>query len=252
MFTTNSSAIAERHVQYQAAGRRFDGLLIEPPGQTGAPRAAVLVLHGGAGSTEHERQRARMLAELGYVALVPDLFGEVFTSREQGIAVISALAADPPALRARLACALGFMADWPGVDRSRLAAVGFCFGGHAALELARSGAPLRAAVSIHGGLTSRAPAAARAVHASILVCTGAADPFVTREHRTAFEEEMTAAGADWQLHVYSGAMHGFSERPTAGRPARPGVGYHEAADARSWAAARDLLRQTLTASSAVP
>jgi dienelactone hydrolase len=235
----------EDRVAYESDERKFEGVIFQPAGDAGNSRPAVLVLHGGAGPGAHERARARMLAELGYVAFVPDLFGEVFANRERGIAVITDLVANPSRLRARVAAALAWITARPGVDPARIAALGFCFGGHAALELARSGSNIRAVVSIHGGLICRAPAVAGQVRASILVCTGAADPFVTREHRSAFEDEMTAARADWQMHLYSGAMHGFSEQPAPGSATRPGVGYDQNADRRAWTAACDLLQQTI-------
>ena len=187
-----------------------------------------------------------MLAELGYTAFVPDLFGETFTSREHGIATITALVGDPTRLRGRLSDALACMRARPTVDPARVAAIGFCFGGLAALELARSGADLRAAVAFHGGLTSRAPAAPGAITATIRVCTGAADPFVTREHRAAFEDEMTRAGADWQHLVLGNATHGFTEgRPADVKASSPGAAYHEPSDRRSWTAMQALLAERL-------
>jgi dienelactone hydrolase len=236
----------EQSIAYGSAGRTFDALLFEPDLAPGTARAAVLVFHGGAGLGEHERRRACMLAELGYVAMAPDLFGETFASRERGMAVILGLVTDPPALRSRLFDALSFLRSVPGVDASRIAAIGFCFGGLAALELARSGADVRAVVSFHGGLTARAPAAPGGVKADILVCTGALDPFVPREDRSAFEDEMTRAGASWQLEVYSNALHGFTERGTSdGDSRRPGTQYDEAADRRSWRSMRGLLEEAL-------
>jgi dienelactone hydrolase len=233
-------------IEFVSGGRGFGGLFVEPDAQHTQPRPAVMVLHGGAGLGAHERERAGMLAELGYAAFAPDVFGEAFTSREHGIATITALVGDPPTIRSRLADALACLRARPGVDPSRLAAIGFCFGGLAALELARSGADLRAVVSFHGGLTARAPAAPGVVKAAVLACTGAADPFVTREHRNAFEEEMTHAGVDWQHHVYANARHGFTEGKL-GEPTvpRPGSGYHEPSDRRSWAAMRAFLGELL-------
>jgi dienelactone hydrolase len=230
----------QTRVEFVSAGRRFAGLFFEPEASV-TPRAGVMVLHGGAGVGAHEHDRARMVTELGYVAFVPDLFGEVFESRERGIKVITQLVADHQALRARLADALACLRARPGVDASRIAAIGFCFGGLAALELARSGADLRAVVSFHGGLTAHAPAEPGKVKPAILVCTGAADPFVTPEHRTAFEAEMSRANADWQLCLYSNAMHGFTERNVN----RPGAGYHEATDRRSWQTMRAFLEEAL-------
>lgn len=236
-----------REIEFVSGGRTFAGLFVEPDAPPAQRRPAVLVLHGGAGRGAHERERAGMLAGLGYAAYAPDIFGEAFTSREHGIATITRLVGDPAGLRSRLADALACMRAQAAVDASRVAAIGFCFGGLAALELARSGANLRAAVSFHGGLATRAPAAPGAVKAAILVCTGAADPFITREHRSAFEEEMTSAGADWQLHVYGNAVHGFTEGRLADpKSARPGARYHEPSDHRSWAAMRAFLEERFT------
>jgi dienelactone hydrolase len=211
------------------------------PAASEAKHAGVMVLHGGAGITDHERARARNLAALGYVAFVPDLFGVTFRDRAHGIEVITTLVANPAMLRARLVDALASIRSHARVDASRIAAVGFCFGGLAALELARSGADIRAAVSFHGGLATSAPAKRDEVQASILVCTGLADPFVTREHRAVFEDEMTAANADYQIHAYGRAMHGFTERGVE----RPGVSYDENADRRSWSAMLALFDATL-------
>jgi dienelactone hydrolase len=231
----------EEKIEFVSAGRTMAGFFFEPAPQDTKPRRGVMVLHGGRGLGAHERDRARMLTELGYVAFAPDLFGEVFESRERGVEVITRLIGDPPALRARLADALACMRARPAVDPARVAAIGFCFGGLAALELARSGAHLRAVVSFHGGLTTCAPAEPDRVKAAILVCTGAADPFVTREHRCAFEEEMTCANADWQLHAYANAMHGFTEQNLH----RPGAQYDAAADRRSWRAMRALFDEMI-------
>jgi len=235
----------EQSVEFVSAGRTLAGFLAEPDAPPANPRPAVMVLHGGSGLGAHERDRASRLAELGYVAFAPDIFGEVFTSREHGIATITNLVGDPPKLRSRLTDALGYLRARPSVDPERTAAIGFCFGGLAALELARSGADLRAVVSFHGGLTTRAPAVPGVVKAALLICTGAADPFTPREHRGALEDEMTRAEVDWQIHVYGGAEHGFTERVPAGKPQRPGVRYDEVADRRSWAAMRDLLSDRL-------
>jgi dienelactone hydrolase len=235
-------------LEYTATGKAYAGLLVSNPpaaaSEAGARRPGVLVLHGGAGPQEHERERARMLAALGYVAFVPDLCGEIFASRSEGIAVIQALVQQPAVLRDRLRAAVECLRQQPGVDANRTAAIGFCFGGLAALELARSGAPVSAVVSFHGGLRTVAPATPGAINSQILVCTGAADPFVTREHRASFEDEMTNAGADWQLLVHGRARHGFTERGIDAAK-HPGCAYDEAADRLSWQAMRALFDRTL-------
>ena len=209
-------------------------------GAGGGQCPGVLVFHGGAGRGAHEEERARRLAELGYVALAPDLFGVRFESRARGVEVIGRLVDSPEVLRERVRGALDRLRAHPSVDASRCAAIGFCFGGLAALELARSGADVRSVVSFHGGLSTRAHARAGEVRASVLVCPGAEEPCVSPEHRRAFEEEMASAGADWQMHVYGGAEHGFTHRDAGA----PGVKYDAAADARSWAAMRCLFEAT--------
>lgn len=230
----------ELDIGYEAGGRAFGGVFVAPATTVAA---GVLVLHGGGGPAAHDREVAHRFARLGYAAYVPDLFGQVFADRREGAAVIGALVGAPELLRTRLIAALGRLRAELG-DDTPLAVVGHCFGGLAALELARSGAPVCAAVAIHGGLHTRAPARAGQIQARILACTGAADPFCTPEHRAAFEAEMTAAGADWQHHVYGGAMHGFS---IADVSASPGVAFHEPSARRSWDATLALLRDATTA-----
>lgn len=224
-------------LEFTAGGRAFDGILFRP---LAAPRAAALVFHGGSGPTDHDRGVARKLADFGYAAYVPDLFGETFADRAHGVSVIGALVEDPDALRGRATAALARLASAvPAV--AGYVAVGHCFGGLAALELARSGADIRAAVSLHGGLHTRAPARPGAVRARVLACTGADDPFCPPEQRAAFEAEMTAAGVDWQHHVHGGARHGFT---IAGIPASAAVAHHEPSARRSWESAIRLLDES--------
>lgn len=157
--------------------------MIEYP--DGPARGGVLVFHGGAGRGEHERARVAELAASGFIAAAPDLFGEAFRDRAHGVAVIQRLVSDPVELRARAAAALAELAARTG----RIAVIGHCFGGFGALELARSGADLCAAISVHGRLATAAPAARGCVRARVLACTGADDRFCPRAERAAFEVE---------------------------------------------------------------
>lgn len=227
-------------IGYEAGNRSFAGVFVPPA--TAPAAAGVLVLHGGGGPTAHDREVAGRFARLGYAAYVPDLFGQTFASRAEGAAVIGALVSAPELLRTRLTAALARLRA-ELASATPLAVVGHCFGGLAALELARSGAQICAAVAIHGGLHTRAPARPGDIRARILACTGAADPFCTPEQRATFEAEMTAAGADWQHHIYGGAMHGFS---VPGVAAAPGVAHHEPSARRSWDATRALLSEAST------
>ena len=211
------------------------------------PRPGVLVVHDNAGLGDHDKERARRLAELGYVALACDMFGERSSTpmddaqRRQAFEEFRTKKLLP-----RAQASLAALAAQPQVDQSRLAAIGFCFGGMTVLELARAGAELRGVVSFHGGLTAGIPAEPNKIKSKILVCHGALDPYVTMEHVSAFIGEMNAAKADWQVIVYSGAVHGFTNS-TITRPV-PGVAYHEPSDVRSWAATRQFLSELFGAS----
>lgn len=169
-----------------------------------------------------------MLAELGYVAYAPDMFGEGFDR-----SIIATLAGDTPLFRSRLQGALDVMSGRAEVDSTRMGAIGFCFGGRSVLELARHGSDLRCVVSFHGSLGTDVPAAPGSIKPSILVCTGADDPHCPTEQRTAFEAEMTAAGADWTLIAYSQTVHGFANPALRDVPVE-GVEYQPRTDARSW------------------
>jgi dienelactone hydrolase len=223
-------------LSYRVGQQAFEALLAQPHT---ACRAAVLVFHGGSGLGEHERLLLARLSALGYAACATDMFGEPFRDRAHGMQLIGALVSDAARLRARTAAALACLCAQPGIDAARVAAIGNCFGGLCALELARSGAAIAAAVSLHGGLSTGAPARRGEVQARVLACSGAADPFCPREQRSAFEDELTAAGVDWQHHVYGGVQHGFT-LPNIDPSTFPGCAYDARADARAWAAMHAL------------
>jgi dienelactone hydrolase len=196
----------------------------------GYKRPGILVVHGGAGLDAHAKDRARRLAELGFVAFACDMYGNgVAGNRERIMARIAELREDAAKLCRRAHAGIQVLAAHPQVD-GRLAAVGYCFGGMVVLELARSGADFAGAVSVHGSLSTPRAAEAGVVQAKILVCHGALDPHVPMTQVNAFVQEMNDAGADWQLIAYGGAMHGFTHETG---PALPGVAYHAVADARS-------------------
>jgi dienelactone hydrolase len=213
--------------QYLIAGRAYAGVLAMP---SNAPRGGILVFHGGRGLEAHDRTQSTRLAALGYAAFAPDLFGEPFRDRAHAMAVIGSLIEAPAVLRERVTAAHRVLAD-RGLP---IAAVGHCFGGLAALELARSGADVRAVASFHGGLATRMPATQ--LRARILICTGADDPHAPRAARAAIEDELTAAGADWQMLVLGGAQHGFTLE---------GAAYHAPSDRRSWRSFLALLDEVM-------
>lgn len=199
------------------------------------PRPGILVVHGGAGLDDHAKNRARRIAELGYVAFACDMYGDgVAGDRQRVMARIAELRGTPGRLCQRARAGLDALASHPNVD-GRLAAVGYCFGGMTVLELARAGTDLAGVVSVHGTLGTSLPARAGAVRAKVLVCHGALDPHVPLTQVTAFMEEMNGARADWQLIAYANAMHGFTHEHAASHPT-PGVAYDAPTDARSWTA----------------
>ena len=200
-------------------------------------RPGVLVMHEAWGLGEHVISRCRMLADLGYVAFAADMYGDrhQVTKRDEAMALIADLRANPQKLRTRARAALAALAALPQVDSKRLGGIGYCFGGTAILELARDGGELAGVVSFHGGLETTMPAVAGDVKARILVCTGADDPMVTQEHVKAFEDEMRNANADVRVISYAGAVHGFTNPKNDGSIA-PGILYNQGADSQSWAA----------------
>jgi dienelactone hydrolase len=205
--------------------------------QTSSKRPGILVMPEAFGLGVHAKQRAERLAALGYIALAGDPYGNGRETQDlqEAIQWATNLRADPAQFRQRARVALETLAALPQVDADRLAAIGYCMGGTFALELARAGAPLKGVVSFHGGLETHRPAVAGHVHAKILVCHGADDPFVPPAHVQAFAAEMTKAGVDWQLISYGGTVHSFTN-PTAASMGTPGLAYNKHADERSWKA----------------
>jgi len=208
-------------------------------------RPGVLVFHEGLGLGDFAMARARMLAELGYVAFAADMFGDRRQARNlQEVAkLVGDLRDEPQMLRARGRAALAKLAALPQVDANRIGAIGFCFGGSVVLELARDGADLKAVVSFHGVLATRTPAVSGNVKASVLVCTGADDPLAPLEQIKAFEDEMRAADVrDWQVISYGNTLHGFTNPAADGSMLRTAL-YSEQADRRAWASMRSLFNE---------
>ena len=210
------------------------GQLFRP---SGAARAAVLVFPTIMNPTESVLAKARALAEAGYLALIADCYGKQPASFDQARAAAAEIRPDPLVYRRRLRAGLRALATMPEANGLPLAAIGFCMGGQAALELAREGAPLDAVVSFHGLLGTDLPAEPGHVTARILVCHGDADPMVPRSQVIAFWEEMDRAGASWHFHSYSGVRHGFTNPAPTENPA---TAYDESADRQSWAAMHAL------------
>ncbi len=237
--------VTTRDISYEADGRTMVGFLALPDGSDRRP--GVLVSHEGPGLDDHARSRAvRLAEELGYVAFALDYHGggRPIEDRAQMMARIGELRADPARARAIGTAGLDVLCAEARTDRERLAAIGYCFGGTLSFELARGGADLKAVVGFHAGLSTVRPEDARNIVGKVLALIGADDPIVDNNERRAFEEEMRAGGVDWQLHVYGGAVHSFTNPRAAGVDI-PGIAYHEPTDRRSWQAMLDLFDEVL-------
>lgn len=228
----------EQEIDYCDQAAELSGLMVWDGGDQ--PRPGALLVHGGAGLDEHARCQARRLARLGIAVFACDMYGKSVTGdRERVLSTIQELTADRTNMARRAHAGVDVLASHPVVT-GQLAAIGYCFGGRAVLDLARTGADLAGAISVHGSLSSAKPAGAGEITAKLLVCHGALDPHVPAEQVLGFIEEMNGAHADYQLIVYGGAMHGFTHEPGA---TSPGVAHHAPSDQRSFAAIATFLSE---------
>ena len=207
-------------------------------------RPAVLVCPEWWGLTDYAKHRADQLAKMGYVAFAADIYGKgaVTEDPQEAGKWHAPFMADRKFTRQRVQAALSTLLAQKYVDSTRVAAIGYCFGGSVALELARAGAPLVGVISFHGDLSRTDNEGPDSIKGKILICHGGADPFVTPQTLASFEAEMKETKTDYQINIYGGAMHAFSN-PVADSHHIPGIGYNEQADKRSWAAAKDFFAE---------
>jgi dienelactone hydrolase len=208
------------------------------------PRAAVLVFPTIANVTPHIEHRAERLAEADYLAFIADFYGEPVPDFASARPLADKLRADVGRYRARLLAALATVQELAASPGMPIAAIGFCMGGQAALELARSGADILAAVSFHGLLDTQAPAEPGVMKARLLICHGDADPMVPRDQVRAFQEEMDHVGGHWHLHSYGGVKHGFTDFGSDAR-GMAAIAYDASADRQSWAAMHQFFDEAL-------
>ena len=231
--------------EYAHDGLKLSGRIAWPAGP--GPHPAVMVMHSAMGLDELCCSRANDLASMGYVALATNMFGQKPAGPELDYAkLFMELVEQPAVMRARVVATYDALRALPGVDAGRISGIGFCFGGQCVLELARSGADVASVVSFHGLLKTARPAKAGAVKAKILVITGAKDPYVPPEDVAAFQREMTAADADWQLTIYGEGYHAFTA-DNARTQEVPGTRYDPFLDRVSWAQATAFLEAALEA-----
>lgn len=234
--------IKERFIEYEHNGVLLEGFMAyDDAGGQATP--GVLISHAWRGRSEFECAKARALAELGYTGFALDLYGKgvLGNSVEENQKLMTPFLEDRAMLQARLHAGLDIFTSQPEVDSDRIAAMGFCFGGLCVLDLARTGADIRGTISFHGLFNPPGNTQGTKIKAKVLALHGNDDPMVPVDSVTALEQELTEAGADWQIHVYGNTMHAFTN-PEANDPGF-GTVYSEAADRRSWQAMKNFLEE---------
>jgi len=235
--------LAGQPLTYADGATKLAGYVARPATVTGKV-PGVVVIHQWMGLTDHERKVSDDLAKLGYVALAADIYGEGVHPKDTAEAgkLAGTYKGDRALYRRRIAAAIETLKAQKGVDGSRLAVIGFCFGGTGALEAARAGLPVKGAVSFHGGLDVPAGYSPSPISAKVLVCHGADDPFVPAKDVAAFQDEMRKAKADYVFVAYAGAVHAFTQKE-AGNDNSKGAAYNEAAHRRSWQHMKDFFAE---------
>jgi dienelactone hydrolase len=243
------TAQAEFHgktVEYKQGDTVLEGYLVYKQNRQSKETMlpGIILVHDWMGLGDYAKQRADMLAELGYVVLAVDIYGKGVRPKNQDEAAKQAgiYKSDRTLMRDRAKAGLDFLKNNGNADPQRIAAIGYCFGGTVALEMARAGMPLKGVVSFHGGLATDKPAQKGTPTPKILVLHGADDPFESKQEITDFQKELNDAGADWQMVYYSGAVHSFT-RPDAGNDNSKGAAYNEQADKRSWEAMKQFFNE---------
>jgi dienelactone hydrolase len=230
-------------VEYKDGSTALEGYMAYDPAIKGK-RPGILVVHEWTGLNDYAKMRTDMLAKLGYVAFAVDMYGKGIrpkNSQEAGEQA-SIYRKDRALMRRRVTAGLNRLLQSDLVDSTKIAAIGYCFGGGVVLELARSGANVNGVVSFHGNLDTPNPADAKNIKGKVLALCGADDPHCGPDQVNAFEKEMDDAGVDWYLTSYGHAVHGFTNAGNGDDPSR-GVAYNAEADHRSWRAMQDFFNE---------
>jgi dienelactone hydrolase len=246
------AAVKFETIDYKQGDTALEGWLVYDDATT-ARRPGVIVFPAWWGPSAQDKDVAERLARMGYVAFVADMYGKGV--RPDTIPAAAAESGkyykDRPLVLARAEAGFDQLRQSSMVDTGKLAAIGYCFGGMPALDLARSGAPLVDVVTFHGSLGTPNPESDKNIKGHVLVLHGAADPIVNAEAVAKFEKELTEAGVDWQVILYGNVMHAFTDHVHLQAPDH-GLKYDEVADKRSWQALTDLLKSTLPAQRPIP
>lgn len=248
---SSAAALAEvqtQTIEYKHGSTVLEGYLAYDDDVQGK-RPGVMVVHEWTGLSSYEKQRAKQLAELGYVAFAIDMYGKGIRPKNEKEAAAQATIyrSDRKLMRDRAAAGLKVLQQNQLTDKNKIAAIGYCFGGGTVLELARSGANVAGVVSFHGNLDTPNPVDARNIKGKVLVLHGAEDPLVPVEQVLGFADEMSQAKVDWQMVAYGNAVHKFTN-PEAGNDKSKGVAYNALADERSFAAMKQFFSEIFQSS----
>mgnify|MGYP006230619585 FL=1 len=226
-------------ITYQSGDNSFEGFLAQPEGDS---NPCVLIAHTWAGRDAFVEEKAKLLTELGYAAFAIDMYGDgkIGTSNEENAGMMQPLLDDREELARRALASLDAVSKIDSIDASKIVIMGYCFGGLVAMDLARTGADIKGAVSFHGFLAGPENST-NEIKAKLLALHGDSDPMVGQDQIESFRQEMTSKKVDWQLHVFGGAMHSFTN-PEANDPDFGAV-YSKNADERSWKIFTDFLME---------
>lgn len=240
------AAIQSEAVEYQHGDAKLTGHLVYDDAVTGK-RPGVIVVHEWWGLNDYAKKRAEMLAELGYVAFAIDMYGDdrVTEHAPEASGWMKQITENVDQWQARALAGLDVLKEHERVDAERLAAVGYCFGGATVMQMAYAGADLDGVVSFHGSLPPATEEQQKNIKAGVLVAHGSADGFVPSERVLAFQQALDAADADWEMVIYGGARHGFTN-PDAGKFGMDNLVYDAEADKDSWEEMKDFLAEVLS------
>jgi dienelactone hydrolase len=245
MATTSFAKIKTENVEYKQGDQTLVGYLAYDSAMKGA-RPGVLIVHAWMGLDDYTKRRARELAELGYVAFAADIYGKGNLPKNADEASKLATqyrSGDRKLLRARSQAGLDELLKNKMVDKNKVFAMGYCFGGSAVMELAMTGAPLKGVVTFHGGMDyAQTMSDVKNIKAHVLILHGALDPYSPMDQVSALEKAMNDAKLDYQVVLYSGAVHSFTD-PGAGNDPSKGAAYNPIADKRSFVAMKDFFAE---------
>jgi dienelactone hydrolase len=238
-----AGALESRTVEYKLGDQAFEGWFVHPQASKGRV-PGVLLVHNWLGVSAETKKQAERMAKLGLAVLAVDIYGKGIRPKDaaEAMGLAGKYKGDRKLFRERLLRGLAILREQKEVDPTKIVAAGYCFGGTGALELARAGADVQAVVSFHGGLDSHTPEDGKNIKARVVVLHGADDPYSKPADVTAFQDEMRTHNVDWQMTLYGGAVHSFTD-VGAGHDAKTGAAYNQKADTRSFAAFTELVSE---------